>query len=83
MYSGSRGAVTVMAPQWQVERIEASLSVVAMLSRAVTAQEKTYCIVCKYQLSSTGYSEVTPHSYMTGRRGNKLGSKYSRDCRLN
>lgn len=35
MYSGSRGTVTVMAPQWQLERIE--VSVAAMLSRV--AQE--------------------------------------------
>ena len=35
MYSGSRGTVTVMAPQWQLERIE--VSVAAMLSRVVQA----------------------------------------------
>jgi hypothetical protein len=33
MYSGGRGTVTVMAPQWQLERIE--VSVAAMLCRVV------------------------------------------------
>lgn len=35
MYFGSRGTVTVMAPQWQLERIE--VSVAAMLSRDAQA----------------------------------------------
>ena len=35
MYSGSRGTVTVIAPQWQVERSE--VSVAAMLSRTFQA----------------------------------------------
>lgn len=36
MYSGSRGTVTVMVPQWQLERFE--VSVAAMLSLVVQGE---------------------------------------------